>query len=620
MREHPDLDQLKRQAKELLEAFRAGDTAVSAEVGAHFEGADRAKFALHDAQLVLARAYGFQSWPKLKAYVDGVTAKTFKAAIQAGKIDRVRSMLRLRPELVNMNLTAIDDRSLHYAVSARNVDMVRLLLEHGGNAHMGKHSGHWDYPSALAIAEGRGYEEIVRLIREMQPDPPEGTRRPAGMARPEPSPELRAALRSRNEDQVMALLNANPEWVNVDFGDTTLMHIASAVLMERVVRWLLHHGTEVNVRARADWRPLEVVGLAARPEDLDRAAKTDSLTELLLSRGARQTARWVVLNGNVEGLRTRHAEGRLENPLDSGEGLLSVAVRYYQPDMLRLLLDFGLDPDERRRLDIEPAEDSWGQPLRNCAELGRIEMAKMLLERGADPNAHIYASGTPYFIAYGNPEMQQLMEQYGGYLDAEFVGYLGLVDKAKEMLADEAEGRLRPEAIPPGAENIPIAEALLLGGVNHQKILELVLPRIHRAPDDPWWARKLDECLGRGNRECIRMLLQRCDIARCAPTIMHEMAGPPWPVSQGFCDEEERLARARILLDAGARLDVRDDGEKSTPLGWACCFGRVDMARLFLEYGADPVEADAEPWATPREWARRKGHAPILELLDEYRR
>jgi ankyrin repeat protein len=620
MREHPDLDQLKRQAKELLEAFRDGDTAASSEVGAYFEGADRAIFALHDAQLVLARSYGFQSWPKLKAYVDGVTAKTFKAAIQAGEIDRVRSMLRLRPELVNMNLTAIDDRPLHYAVSARNVDMVRLLLEHGGNAYTGKHSGHWDYPSALAIAEGRGYEEIVRLIREMQPDPPEGTRRPAPTAQSAPQPELRAALKSRNEDQAIAFLQANPEWIGVAFNEATLMHFASAALMERVVRWLLDHGTDVNVHARGDWTPLEAVGLAARPGDPDTASKIDSMKQLLLSRGARQTARLAVLQENGEWLRARHAEGNLENPLDNGEGLLSVAVRYNKREMLRLLLDFGLDPDERRRLDIEPAEDSWGQPLRNCAELGRIEMAKMLLERGADPNAHIYASGTPFFIGYENSEMRQLMEQYGGYLDAEFVGGLGLVDKAKEMLADEAAGRLRPEAIPAGAENIPIAESLILGGVNHTKILELVLPHIHRPPDDPWWAQKLDECLGRGNRECIRMLLGRCDLARCAPTIMHEMAGRPWPVSQGFCDEEERLARARILLDAGARLDVRDEGEKSTPLGWACCFGRVEMARLFLEYGADPVEAAAEPWATPREWAKRKGHVAILKLLDEHKR
>src|SRR5215475_5625475 len=219
MREHPDLDQLKRQAKELLEAFRAGDPAAAAEIAAYFEGADHETFALHDAQVVLARAYGFQSWPKLKAYVDGVTATTFKAAIRAGEIDRVRSMLRLRPELVNMNLTAIDDRPLHYAVSARDVRMVRLLLEHGGNAYMGKHSGHWDYPSALAIAEGRAYGEIVRLIREMQPEPPEGTRRRAPTAQSAPQPQLRAALRSRNEDQVIEFLQANPEWIGVTFNE-----------------------------------------------------------------------------------------------------------------------------------------------------------------------------------------------------------------------------------------------------------------------------------------------------------------------------------------------------------------------------------------------------------------
>jgi hypothetical protein len=78
MREHPDLEQLKRQSKELLEAFRAGDASAMAEVAAHYRNADPTTFALHDAQLVLARAYGFQSWPKLKAYVEGVTVKAFK--------------------------------------------------------------------------------------------------------------------------------------------------------------------------------------------------------------------------------------------------------------------------------------------------------------------------------------------------------------------------------------------------------------------------------------------------------------------------------------------------------------------------------------------------------------
>ena len=81
LREHPDLDQLKRQAKELLQAFTAGDAAAVREVNAHYHDADRATFALHDAQLLLARAYGFDSWPKLKAYVDGVTVKRLEDAV-----------------------------------------------------------------------------------------------------------------------------------------------------------------------------------------------------------------------------------------------------------------------------------------------------------------------------------------------------------------------------------------------------------------------------------------------------------------------------------------------------------------------------------------------------------
>ena len=43
-REHTDLDQLKRQAKELLEAIRGGDATAMAEVNAHYRGADTATF------------------------------------------------------------------------------------------------------------------------------------------------------------------------------------------------------------------------------------------------------------------------------------------------------------------------------------------------------------------------------------------------------------------------------------------------------------------------------------------------------------------------------------------------------------------------------------------------
>jgi len=42
---------------------------------------------------------------------------------------------------------------------------------------------------------------------------------------------------------------------------------------------------------------------------------------------------------------------------------------------------------------------------------------------------------------------------------------------------------------------------------------------------------------------------------------------------------------ASILLDAGARTDARDEFLKSTPLGWACRWGRVELVKLLLARG-----------------------------------
>jgi Ankyrin repeats (3 copies) len=163
LRDRPDLDQLKRQAKELLEAFKAGDQAAAAEVHEHYHGADPAAFALHDAQLVLARAYGFESWPKFKAFVDGATVRRLVEAVRAGKLDDVEAMLKVRPELARMSLDNL--QVVHHAVIARSAGMVRILMQHGANARDGVYP-HRDATTAHAIAAQRGYDEVVRIIEE----------------------------------------------------------------------------------------------------------------------------------------------------------------------------------------------------------------------------------------------------------------------------------------------------------------------------------------------------------------------------------------------------------------------------------------------------------------------
>jgi ankyrin repeat protein len=71
-----------------------------------------------------------------------------------------------------------------------------------------------------------------------------------------------------------------------------------------------------------------------------------------------------------------------------------------------------------------------------------------------------------------------------------------------------------------------------------------------------------------------------------------------------------------MLLDHGARLDLRDDLLQSTPLGWACRSGRKEMAELLIARGAPVYEPDAEPWATPQAWAVKMGHTEIAAILE----
>jgi hypothetical protein len=178
MREHPNLEQLKRQAKELLRRFVAGETGAAAEVNAHYRAADASKFALHYAQLVIARSYGFESWPKLKAYVDGVTIKRLADAVRADDLAQVRSMLQARPELGDLAMSYGDEhRPIHYAVMKRSPEMVRLLMQYGANARQGIHP-HRDATTAWTIARERGYEEIVAIIEEEEQQLGEGKREP----------------------------------------------------------------------------------------------------------------------------------------------------------------------------------------------------------------------------------------------------------------------------------------------------------------------------------------------------------------------------------------------------------------------------------------------------------
>src|SRR6478736_6583967 len=69
---NPDLERFRRDARRLQRAVRSVEPDAVRYVARHHPaGPPEApgSFALSDAQLVLARAYGFASWPRLRAYL-----------------------------------------------------------------------------------------------------------------------------------------------------------------------------------------------------------------------------------------------------------------------------------------------------------------------------------------------------------------------------------------------------------------------------------------------------------------------------------------------------------------------------------------------------------------------
>ncbi len=608
LRQQPDLDQLKRQAKELLKAFRAGEDSAAAEVSSHYHGADPQTFALHDAQLVLARAYGFDSWPKLKAYVDGVTVGRLADAVRAGDLEAVRAMLAARPELVHVDAAENDEhKALHVAVLSRNPAIVRLLMQHGADARCGIWP-HRDATRALTLAEERGYTDIVEIIRDEEgrrapmPSTSIGTQQLAALV---------AAFDAADEPAIIAVLEAHPGLLRTtDPQGRTAMHWAAARLLPHLAAWLIDNGVDPVARTAAGETPLDLVGVDREVDGRDTAHLVARLNELLRSHGVAHTARSAIAAGNADWLRARHADGQLAPQ----RGLVMHAVKLDRPDMLRLLLELGLDPDESGRVaGVEEFVPTLGEPLRECAITGNLVMAELLLAHGANPNTNVYAASSALFEARKRQDdaMVALLERHGARLDPVAVADLGLVDRAAQLLVD---------AEPAALEGI--TRDLLWGalGCPSPAIVRVALPYASWPPDDRQWHGILENGLylrptsdRKLHLEAFALVLQRTTAnvrSRLGATLLHDVAA-----SRGGLTAADRAAYATVLLDAGARLDLRDTMLRSTPLGWACRWGRPELVRLLLERGADPIETEAEPWATPRAWAEKRGHADLVALL-----
>jgi hypothetical protein len=90
----PNLEHLKTQAKNLQNSYRAGDAGVLQRIQTQLKNFSAAsRFLLADAQLVIAKEYGFSSWTKLKLHVEKVTTRKPKVSARKVFIQELVSQL-----------------------------------------------------------------------------------------------------------------------------------------------------------------------------------------------------------------------------------------------------------------------------------------------------------------------------------------------------------------------------------------------------------------------------------------------------------------------------------------------------------------------------------------------
>jgi ankyrin repeat protein len=326
-----NLEQYKKQAKDLLKAYRSADVEAIRRVKKSHPrfhnlsepGFEITKFALADAQLVIAREHGFESWPKFASHVQELMRANSTAlenpvsafigeAIWHGTIDRAEEILAAYPEIAKS--------SIHVAAILGDDATVRGFIER-------------DSANATAKAAPFGGDALVYLCLSKY------------LRRSKDKAEnfLRAAT---------ALLDAgaDPNTGFMSTGDypdfeTALYGAAAVAVQAGLTRLLLERGGDPN----------DVETAYHSPENYDNSA----------------------LHVLVE-------SGKLT--ADSLTMMLIRKADIHDYEGMKYLLEHGADPNRNSRWGIT----GFHQTLRRD---NRLENIQIMLDHGADPNLHCDLEG-----------------------------------------------------------------------------------------------------------------------------------------------------------------------------------------------------------------------------------
>jgi hypothetical protein len=421
----PSLEYERREAKALLKALRAGDPTALARAVAALDGtaanaspANPSPFKLADAQRVIAREYGFSSWPRLVRYFEAITRQRQPSPEVTGVLRGVPPVDRLEARVERLvRAHAARDRDTGHAFAAW---VPRL---YGRSQSVVFSSAVTREEAQLVVARAEGFESWAALLdasaaidRARRADPWIVPQRHEALCAVQAG-DLGALERAVDADP--ALLTARSEWGE---GAQFLLRAAlrdpeelprlgltspAASDREAIVRWLVARGADLHAAigpvlighpfgrmrtsqlawllslgADPDWVAPNGLSVLEHALLCDWEREAVDLLAARVSRTSRRDALWIAAGlGDVSGvMRWLDARGR---PLPE--------VRRDRPDYR------AIAPGRKYPMSDDPSDaELLQEAFWVAARHARTAVMRALIAVGADVNGRF--ADIPYLI------------------------------------------------------------------------------------------------------------------------------------------------------------------------------------------------------------------------------
>lgn len=454
--DRPDLENLKKRAKSLLRAARAGESgalerfhALPALALKSIPDLASMNLALHDAQSVIAREHGFKSWNELREHLEE-RSLSFAAAVEefvrsatGGALERALRLLALHPAIAHANLytelvlgdaEAVDARiqrspeaavkpggaqnwepllyvchtCLHRGVPERAAGLVaiaRALLERGANPNAEYHwNWHPELPRTALWASLCAVEHLplAEVLLEGGANPTDGV-----------STQITAGTGNLPALELLHRFGVNVN--GIPGGVPPLRHILDwaepPTARATGVRWLLEHGADPNLSwgnagdapihiAARRWDVAMIELLMRHGADIHRR-RTDGRTAHTLaeSHGNQDIAAWLLAHGARNELSTLD---RFVSSCGRGDRIQAEALLRAQPS-----LRGELQAEHHLMMHVP-------------AERGDAKVLDTMLACGFDPNAKDADGVTALHRASmaGRVEAVRVLLAYGALVNA----------------------------------------------------------------------------------------------------------------------------------------------------------------------------------------------------------